>query len=529
MMAATAALGQQAGADGRLTPEILWSMGRLGEYTISPDGKKVAYTVNFYDVKANKGNADIYLMDIDGKNQQRLTQTPQSENSLAWQQAGQTLTFLRGGRLVEMAVATQKETQLTDENTDISGYIFSPKGDRVLFAIETKVDKTAQEVYPDLPKTDAMIFDQLMYRHWDTWEDGLYSHIYVADFANGKVVNLKDIMPGERWDSPLKPFGGMEEVAWSADGKSIAYTCVKKVGKERALTTNSDIYLYSIETGVTTNLTQGMMGYDKNPRFSADGKKMAWLSMEQDGFEADQNRIFVMDLATGKKTNTFASWTYSADNLQWDAASRNIYFTAYVQATSQVHKLDVAKGTITALTSGDYDYHSCALANGVIITDRTQLTAPADLYAVSLKSGAVTQLTAINKSITDKLVMPTFEKRWINTTDGKKMLTWVLLPPNFDAKKSYPGILYCQGGPQSPVSQNFSYRWNFSLMASQGYVVILPNRRGVVGMGQEWTNQISKDHGGQEMRDFFAAVDSIKKEPWLDENQIGRASCRERV
>lgn len=521
MMAATAALGQQAGADGRLTPEILWSMGRLGEYTISPDGKKVAYTVNFYDVKANKGNADIYLMDIDGKNQQRLTQTPQSENSLAWQQAGQTLTFLRGGRLVEMAVATQKEMPLTDENTDISGYIFSPKGDRVLFAIETKVDKTAQEVYPDLPKTDAMIFDQLMYRHWDTWEDGLYSHIYVADFANGKVANLKDIMPGERWDSPLKPFGGMEEVAWSADGKSIAYTCVKKVGKERALTTNSDIYLYSIETGVTTNLTEGMMGYDKNPRFSADGKKMAWLSMEQDGFEADQNRIFVMDLATGKKTNTFASWTYSADNLQWDAASRNIYFTAYVQATSQVHKLDVAKGTITALTSGDYDYHSCALANGVIITDRTQLTAPADLYAVSLKNGAVTQLTTINKSITDKLVMPTFEKRWINTTDGKKMLTWVLLPPNFDAKKSYPGILYCQGGPQSPVSQNFSYRWNFSLMASQGYVVILPNRRGVVGMGQEWTNQISKDHGGQEMRDFFAAVDSIKKESWLDENRIG--------
>ncbi len=531
MLASTALFGQETPAvigpkdiklqSDRLTPEVLWSMGRLGEYVVSPDGKKIAYTVSYYDMAQNKGNAEIYLMDIDGKNQRRLTQTAQGENSLAWKADGAKLAFLRGGRLFEMEMATQKVEAVTDEATEISGYSFSPKGDRILFAIETKVDKTAQETYPDLPKTDAMIYDQLMYRHWDTWEDGLYSHIYVANYSNGRASNLKDIMPGERWDSPLKPFGGMEEVAWSTDGQSIAYTCIKKVGKERSLTTNSDIYLYGIESGSTTNLTQGMMGYDKNPRFSPDGKKLAWLSMEQDGFEADQNRIFVMDIATGKKTNMFASWTYSAENLLWDRSSKNIYFNAYVQATAQVHRLDVEKGTITAITSGDYDYHGCALGNGVVITDRTQLTAPADIYSINLKSGVATQLTTINKGITDQLALPTFEKRWINTTDGKKMLTWVVVPPKFDAKKSYPGILYCQGGPQSPVSQNFSYRWNFALMASQGYVVILPNRRGTTGMGQEWTNQISKDHGGQEMRDLFAAVDSVKEESWLDDSRIG--------
>lgn len=524
LAASTSVVGQGLNgkpAGDRLTPEVLWSLGRLGEYVVSPDGKKVAYTVSYYSTSANKGNADIYLMDIDGKNQQRLTQTPQSENSLAWKADGATLAFLRGGRLWEMSTASKVEMPITDEGTEISGYRFSPKEDKLLFAIETKVDKTTQEVYPDLPKSDAMIFDQLMYRHWDSWEDGLYSHIYVADFSNGKAVNLKDIMPNERWDSPLKPFGGMEEVSWNADGSAIAYTCVKKVGKERSLTTNSDIYLYNLASGATSNLTEGMMGYDKSPCFSPDGKKMAWLSMERDGFEADQNRIMVMDLATGKRSNMFGSWTYSADNLQWDKKSKEIFFTAYVDATSQVHRLDVAKGTITAVTSGDFDYHGCALANGVMVADRTQLVAPSDLYSINMKNGKVSQLTFINKEIMDKLVMPTFEKRWISTTDGKKMLTWVVLPPNFDASKSYPGILYCQGGPQSPVSQNFSYRWNFSLMASQGYVVVLPNRRGTVGLGQEWTNEISKDHGGQEMRDLFAAIDSVKKEPWLDENRIG--------
>ena len=531
MMAFTALMGQERSnvigpkdvklSSDRLTPEVLWSLGRLGEYTVSPDGKKIAYTVSYYDVAQNKGNADIYIMDIEGKNQHRLTQTPQGENSLAWKADGAKLAFLRGGRLYEMDVNSMAEAPVTDEGTDISGYIYSPKGNKILFAIETKVDKTTQEVYTDLPKADAMIFDQLMYRHWDTWEDGLYSHIYVADYNNGKASNLKDIMLGERWDSPLKPFGGMEEVTWNADGTAIAYTCVKKVGKERSLTTNSDIYLYNVASGITTNLTEGMMGYDKSPRFSPDGKKVAWLSMERDGFEADQNRIMVMDLASGKKTNMFENWTYSAENLQWDKTSKSIFFTAYVQATSQVHKLDVEKGSIAAITSGDYDYHGCALGNGVVVTDRTQLIAPADIYSVNLKSGAVTQLTAINKGILDQLTLPTFEKRWINTTDGKKMLTWVVLPPKFDGSKSYPGILYCQGGPQSPVSQNFSYRWNFALMASQGYVVILPNRRGTTGMGQEWTNQISHDHGGQEMRDLFAAVDSVKKEPWLDENRIG--------
>lgn len=520
MLAATAVFAQPTAATSRLTPELLWSLGRLGEYAVSPDGKRVAYTVSRYDIKENRGNADIYLMDIDGKNQQRLTQTPQSEHSIAWSSDGSALAFLRGGKLMEMGVENRQEQALSDDSTDISGYIFSPKGDKVLLAIETKVDKAAPDVYPDLPKTDAMIFDDLMYRHWDTWEDGLYSHIYVAEIAGKKLANLKDIMPGERWDSPLKPFGGMEEVTWSADGKSIAYTCVKKVGKERSLTTNSDIYLYNTEDGTTKNLTEGMMGYDKYPRFSPDGKKMAWLSMEQDGFEADQNRIYVMDLASGRKTNTFAGWDYSADNLIWDPSSKSIFFTAYVQATSHVHRLDLAKNTISAITSGDYDYHGCTLANGILIADRTQLTSPADLYAINPKNGAASQLTSINGAVMEKLQLPTFEKRWINTTDGKKMLTWVLLPPGFDAKKSYPGILYCQGGPQSPVSQGFSYRWNYALMASQGYVVVLPNRRGVVGMGQEWTNAISKDHGGQEMRDLLAAIDSLKKEPWLDENRL---------
>lgn len=510
--------------NGILTPEVLWALGRLGQVTVSPNGQQIAYTVTYYSVEQNRSNSEVFIMNTDGTNNKQITKTSAHEFNLAWVTDSKLAFISTEGETAQIWTMDTKgnnRRQVSNFPSDINGFSISPKGDKVFFISEVKVDKSTEDIYPDLPKASGMMYDDLMYRHWDTWEDGYYSHIFVADFTGEKVANPVDIMASEPYDSPLMPFGGMEEIAWTPCGKSIAYTCKKLTGKEYSFSTNSDIYLYNIEKAETQNLTDGMMGYDKQPVFSPSGDRMIWLSMERAGFEADKERVFVMDMATGEKTYLTPDFDYSPSNIQWTADGKSIYFVAGVEATHQIYKMDMATREIKAITEGLHDYHSVAIAGDMLIGDKVSMISPAEIFSINPVTGEQKKISAINDHIINQLTMPTVERRWVKSSDGKMVHTWVILPPNFDQTKKYPALLYCEGGPQSAVSQFWSYRWNFSIMASNGYVVVAPARRGSLTFGQAWTDEISKDHGGQEMRDLLAAIDEVKQEPWVDGDRLG--------
>jgi dipeptidyl aminopeptidase/acylaminoacyl peptidase len=509
--------------NGRISPEVLWTFGRVGDVCVSPDGKRVAYTVTYYSIKENKSNSDIYLMDVDGRNKKQLTETPEREGSLSWLPSGKAIAFLRGEKLWNIDPDNGTEVQVSDIKPPIDGYIYAPAEDKILFVIRTKVEKyTGTELHEDLDKSQAYIYDDLMYRHWDSWKDGNYNHIYVGNRIQGKVTEVEDIMPGEPFDSPIMPFGGTEEIAWSPDGKTIVYTCKKLTGKEYAFRTNSNLYAYNPESKQTTLLTPDMPGYDKCPQFSPDGKTLLWLSMRRAGFEADKERIMVMDWpATGMMKDVSESLDASPGSLQWTADGSAVYFTAPYQEAYQIYKLEMASGLITRLTDGDHDYQGVQIAGDMLIATRTTLVNPAEIYRVNPVDGQGVELSFVNKELLDKLDKPTFEKRFITTTDQKQMVTWVVYPPGFDETKKYPLLMMCTGGPQGALSPSFSYRWNYMLMASGGYVVIVPARRGTSGSGQEWNDAISKNHGTQDEQDLLSAVDAISKEPWVDETRMG--------
>lgn len=510
--------------NGILTPEVLWSFGRLGEFAVSPDNKLIAYTVTWYSVDKNSGNSELFVMNADGSEKKQLTFTNAYESNPQWVD-NNTLAFLStdGGvsQIWTIGKTGENINKIQGYGEDINGFSLSPDCKKVLFIAEVKVGKSLTDIYTDLPKTSAMIYDDLMYRHWDAWEDSVFSHVFVADFSLEKVQNVKDIMPNEPYDSPLKPFGGMEEVSWNSDGSAVAYTCKKQVGTDYAFSTNSDIYLYNLQTEETQNLTEGMMGYDKQPTFSPDGKKMSWISMERAGFEADKERLFILDLETGEKTYLTKNFDYSAGNVLWTSDSKSLYFISGVEATYQVYRMALTDEKPVAITQGMHDYHSIAFIGQNLVGSKVSIVKPAELYLVDAKTGSETEITFINKETLSQLKMPEVRRRWVKSTDGKMVHTWVILPPNFDSTKTYPALLYCEGGPQSAVSQFWSYRWNFAIMASNGYVVVAPSRRGTLTFGQDWTDQISKDHGGQEMRDLLSAIDEVKKEPWVDENRLG--------
>ncbi|NOU16447.1 MAG: S9 family peptidase [Bacteroidales bacterium] len=510
--------------NGILTPEVLWSFGRLGETAVSPNGNLVAYTVSWYSIEENKSNSDIYIMNSDGSNKKQLTVTSAHEFNPVWVSDSQIAYLSTEGETAQIwtiDVDGNNKKKISSFESDINGFQISPKGDKILFISEVKIDKNTADVYPDLSKASGMIITDLMYRHWDTWEDGLYSHVFVADFTDGMVKNTKDIMVEEPYDSPQKPFGGMEEISWTPDGKQIAYTCKKLKGKAYAFSTNSDIYLYNLENGNVKNLTEGMPGYDKCPVFSPDGNKMIWLSMERAGFEADKDRLFVMDIPTGQKTYLTPNFDYSVSNIQWMPDGKTIYMIAGVEATFQIYRMDLTTNELKPITQGNHDYHSAVIAGNKLIGDKVNITKPAEIYSINPSTGKEEELSFINKDILDQLTMPNVEKRWVKSTDGKMVHSWIILPPNFDKTKKYPTLLFCEGGPQSPVSQFWSYRWNFSIMASNGYIVVAPSRRGTLTFGQAWTDQVSKDHGGQEMKDLLSSIDEISKDPWVDKDHLG--------
>lgn len=531
--------------NGMLTPEILESFGRISELTPSPDGKKLAFCLTYESIEENKGNSEIYLMDVASKELTRLTTTAVSESGLQWIDNGQRIAYLafvgegaakhkspvKGNEWKKDASGAYQICSISIDGSDkkvhsdveagVDCFLFSPDGKNVVYASMIKPFDKDSVLFEGLDKTTGRVVDDLMYKHWDQWVTEI-PHPFVAPFENDKVGEGKDIMEGEPFECPVLPFGGRESFAWSPDGKSLVYCAKKESGKDYALSTNSNLYLYDVASGKTVkNLTDGNPGYDTDPQFSPDGKSLAWLSMATPGYESDKKRLMVMPIAGGDKKDLTENWDYWPEGFSWGEDGKEIYFHAYFEGTEPVFKINAATCAIDTLSGGMWDYEGVAVAGGKVFALRHNMLAPNDIVEINNKPANAdtencTQLTEINKDLLDQLAEVKVEKRMVATTDGKQMTCWLILPPGFDESKQYPSIVYCQGGPQQAVSQFWSYRWNFRIMAAHGYVIIAPNRRGVPGFGTEWNLQISKDYGGQNMKDYLAAADYLLEQPYID-------------
>jgi len=518
-------------AQNVMTPELLWQLGRVSGETITPDGKNVIYSIKYYDIKANKGDGDLYSVPVAGGDPKQITTTIGTEYNVQFSTSGE-MGYVCLGNWFEAHSDGSAVMQVTHDSIDIDNVKYSPDGNWVLFTKNVKLDETTKDLYPNLPKANARIINDLMYRHWNFWEDGTYGHVFYAPYSAGRIdmSKARDIMEDERYYCPQQPEGGAEDVAWSPDSKTIVYVTKKKVGKDYAVSTNTDIYFYDIATRKTTDFTKDNAGYDTYPVFSPDGSKIAWLSMARDGYEADKNRIMVYDFKLNTKFDLTDSWDESASSIKWSKDGKYIYFLENAYGTDQLFEVnvpDIGMKTIPArhfrqVTTGDHDVTSMlGISGNYMVVTRTDMNHAAEIYKVDLKTGAFTQLTFTNKAAYDKIHMGKIEKRWVKTTDSKKELVWVIYPPDFDSAKKYPTLLYCQGGPQSTVSQFYSFRWNFQLMAANGYIVVAPCRRGMPGFGVEWNASISRDWGGQPMRDYLSAIDSISKLPFVDVSRRG--------
>ena len=516
-------------ASGLFDIDALEALGRVSDPQVSPDGKRVLFGISYENLEQNRSNNDLYVMNIDGSGLTRITATEQSESGAVWMTGGSKIAFMSADadgkmQLWIMNADGTDRRQISDVAKGIGGFLFSPDEKQVVLISNVKYAQNAADIYPDLPKATGRVVDDLMYKHWDEWVTEI-PHPLVGTFDGVKVDNLKDILGDQPFESPMKPFGGPESFAWTPDGKQLVYTCRKKKGLEYALSTNSDLYLYNIADGTERNLTEGMMGYDTKPAFSPDGNYLAWLSMEHDGYESDRNRLFLLDTHTAVKRDITADWDYTIDEFTWAPDSRSIYFVAPKDGVIPVFNIRLADRVITQLVDEMADFTSLAVAGDKLVTMKHSMLRPNEIMTIDLnprsRVKALRELTDVNGAIFAGIDMPTVEKRMVPTTDGKQMLTWVVYPPQFDRNARYPALLYCQGGPQSPVSQFWSYRWNLALMAANGYVVIAPNRRGLPGFGTEWNEQISKDYPGQNMADYLAAVDDLKREPYIDGDRIG--------
>ena len=536
-----------------MTPEALWAMGRIGGCEASADGKQIVYQVGYYSVKANKSQQKIAIINADGTGNTTLTTGSKSETDPTWYQG--KIAFLSGGQIWTMNPDGSDRKQLSKTTKDIEGFKFSPDGKKVILLHSIDYYEVIKKNPDDLPKATGRLVTDLMYRHWDHYVESI-QHPFVADVSADGIKDGIDILEGEPYECPMEPFGGMEQLDWSSDSKAIAYTCRKKTGLAYSISTDSDIYIYNIGTRETKNLckpegyvepeidpTTSMkyqkvnapenlknnVGYDTNPKFSSDGKYVAWLSMERNGYEADRNRLCCYDLATGEKKYLTESFDSNVDDFVWsDSKDAMIYFIGVWHATENLYAVNW-KGELKQMTETWDDFGSIHLMNNgkQLLMERHNFTSPADLYIVTPnfkkpEKTVITQLTFENKHILDQLAKPTVQQRWVKTSDGKEMLTWIILPPNFDETKKYPTLLFCEGGPQSPVSQFWSYRWNFMIMASQGYIVVAPNRRGLPGFGQEWLEEISGDWTGQCMKDYLAAIDDASNHlSYVDKDHLG--------
>lgn len=524
-------------AAGILTPEVLWKMGRLGESTLSPDGKTVLYSVTWYNMAENRGVTNLFTVPSAGGEATQLTDNGGSDFAPAWSADGKTIYFLsdRSGdnQLWSMNADGSKMRQLSHIEGGLEGFGVAPTGDRFFYVQSVHAaDTQGKDIYPDMDKSGVLIYSDLMARHWNYWDRGSYRHIFVGDLTAKEAKTGTDIMAGEAWDAPMAPYFDMSEIVWNNAGTQIAYTSKKLTGTEYATTTDSDIYVYDVTTGQTININKAgtpndprlriapaFPGYDKYPVFSPDDRYIAFQSMRRGGNEADKTRLFVWDSTNGSFRDLTEAFDYNASNVVW-SSNEEIMFIAPMNGTHQICTVTLAEEPqVKVCTKGDHDITRFSYEQGVCVAEITTQRQAAELFRVD--GSQLIQLTFVNKDIYDHITMGEVQKRWIQTTDGKQMLTWVILPPNFDPNKKYPTLLYCEGGPQSVISQMWSYRWNFQLMAAQGYVIVAPNRRGTVSFGQEWTDQISGDYSGQNIQDYLVAIDEVSKEPWVDKDHRG--------
>lgn len=536
-----------------MTPEAMWAMGRIASAEASADGKQIVYQVGYYSVKENKGHQVICMIDADGKNNRQLTTAATNETDPTW--VNGRIAYLSQGEIWSMASDGSDRRQLSRTEGNVEGFKFSPDGRKVIIIKSMPFNEIIKKNPDDLPLATGRRVTDLMYRHWDHYVETI-QHPFVADVnEDGTIADtMTDILEGEPYECPMEPFGGIEQLAWSPSSNTIAYTCRKKTGLDYAISTDSDIFLYDVDTKETRNLckpegyepvavnpTHTMKdqkvnseenlknnpGYDTNPQFSPDGKHVAWQSMARDGYEADRNRLCVYTFATGEKTYVTESLDTNVDAFCWGADSKTLSFTAVWHGCTNIYHTNL-KGEVKQLTNDWADYLSVAPANDddKILTMRQSLSAPTDIYVVTpgkeVKKTKIAQVTTENKHITDQLTFGKVQQRWVKTTDGKNMLCWIILPSDFDENKKYPTLLFCEGGPQSPVSQFWSYRWNFQIMAANGYVIVAPNRHGLPGFGSEWNEQVSGDWTGQCMDDYLSAIDDAAANlPFVDRDRLG--------
>ena len=514
-------------AQDRMTAELLWKLKRIGSIQVSPDHTKVLFSQKAYNLEKNNGRNDLYVLDMATGKINMIGGLEEQPYNPLWRPDGKKIGFLKEGRggvnIFEANPDGSDLVQISFVKGGMNEFKYSPKGNSIMFTKDVKLELThSTELAADLQESNAKVYDDLMYRHWSSYFDGTFTHIFFSVVSDGKLAGQGiDIMKEEHYNAPLKPFGGLEQATFSPDGNQVLYTCKKLEGKAAAISTNSDIYAYNVLKLETTNLSKGMLGYDTEPAYSKDGKYLAWLSMETNGFESDKNDIVLYDVEKKTKANLTSDIDLTVSSFVWDNKGEKIYFLAVVEATYQYFELEIKSRKVRQITNGDHNLTSINFAGEYLIGGKQSMNHPTDIYKVKISDGSQTQLTDVNKAIYDNLKVGNIEKRWIKTTDNKQQLVWVIYPPDFDKNKKYPALLYCQGGPQSAVSQFFSYRWNFQLMAANDYIIIAPNRRGLPGFGQEWNDAISGDWGGQPMRDYLSAVDELKKEPFIDENNIG--------
>ncbi len=501
---------------GLMTPEIMWKFGRLGSFALSPDGKTVLYTVTRTDLATEKSLTEIFSLNTEGGDPVKLTDGGGS--SPQWFEEGKKIAFVREGLLMTMNADGSDKAEIGGLE-DFESFSISPSGKKIFFSRRVKIDQTANEKH-GFEEARVRIINDLMYRHWNSWSDYSYSHIFVASFNGGTVTGEKDIMEGQRFNSPTAPYYDESEIAWSPDSRHLAYTVKKLYGRDDAVSTNTDIILHEISSGKEVNISEGNRGYDKYPVFSPDGTKIAYLSMERDGYESDLDRIFVYDRESGSRTWVSRGWDFDAENLVWSGNS-TLYFTSAYLGTSQIFRINISDNRVDKVTEGKHDLGPIRINSGTLVTGIMSMSMAPELAAVDPVSGTIRQVSSINGEIYRHIRMGRSEEKYIKTRDNKDLQMWIVYPPDFDPSVRYPALVFCNGGPQSSLGQFWSYRWNFQMMAAKGYIVIAPNRRGNKGFGQAWKEQISGDYGGANIQDYLDATDVMAKEKYIDSERMG--------